>query len=202
MRIPRFLALLSLATLILSAVSFADTFTFGPTVGDLGTTVTYTADAGAVSLTLWGFSKPISGGPADTHLFLKTGGGDENGMGLANDPTGDDEISGTSFIQFKGTDLTSISVGSVQDTNGETFQLWGSNTFGTLGSTIGPVGTTDGSEALPGGFAFYSLTAPVGNVLLDSVSFAVPTSEPGTTAMILTLGLVGLFEVGRRKLMA
>ena len=202
MRIPRFLTLLSLATFTLCAASFADTaFTFGPPVGDLGTTVTYTA--GAASVTLWGFSTQISGGPADTHLFLKTGGGDENGMGLVNDSTGDDEISGTSFIQFKGTDLTSIAVGSVQDTNGEMYQLWGSSVFGTLGSKIGPAGLNDVTGlALPPGFAFYSLTAPSGNILLDSVSFAIPTPEPGTTAMILTLGLVGLFEIGRRKLMA
>jgi len=202
MRIPRFFALLSVATLVLCAASFADS-TFNLTAngtGDIGSTSTFTGTSPA-SLTLWGFSTQISGGPADTHLFVKTGGGDENGVGLVNDPSpGEDEIAGHSFIQFSGVDLTSITVGSVQ--SGESFQLWGSNVFGTLGTTIGLAGTADGSVALPAGFAFYSLTAPTGNVLLDSVSYSVPTPEPGTTAMILTLGLVGLFEVGRRKLMA
>src|ERR1700738_847359 len=65
----------------------------------LGTTQTYTV--GGVTLTAAGFSSAAALGlPAgpDVNLWGKNLGGDENGVGLVNDPTGDHEISGTSFV--------------------------------------------------------------------------------------------------------
>jgi hypothetical protein len=205
MRTPRFLALLALATLTLCAASFADTnFDFtkaGTVAGDVGSAM-YTVNAGPASVTLYGFSAPMA--TPDTHIYIKTGGGDENGAGLVNDPTaGEDEIAGTSFIQFKGTDLTDFSIGS--STGNDSWILYGSSTLGTLGTSLmtGTAELTDQAlPPLPAGDTYYSLTAHTGNVLLADVSYSVPTPEPGTTAMIMTLGLVGLFEVGRRKLMA
>jgi len=203
MRIPRFLALLSLATLILCAASFADSsFDFSTKgTGDLGSAVETFTGAGGGSITLWGFSATGVSTTGDVHLWFKNGTGDENGLGLAND-TVDNEIKGNSFIQFTALGITSVTIGSVQ--GGESFQLYGSNVLGTLGSAIGSLGTADATVSLPaidGGFKYVSVFSPAGNVLLDNATYIPAVPEPSTTAFIMTLGLVGLFEVGRRKLM-
>jgi hypothetical protein len=204
MRIPRFLALLSIATLVLCAASFADTsFDFSTKgVGDLGSAVETFTGAGGGSITLWGFSATGVSTTGNVNLWFKNDGGDETGLGLKND-TVDHEIMGTSFIQFTALGITSVAIGSVQ--SGESFQLYGSNTLGTLGTAIGSLGTADGTVSLPpidGGFKYVSVFSPAGNVLLDNATFIPAVPEPSTTAFILTLGLVGLFEVGRRKLRA
>jgi len=212
MRIPRFLALLSLATLILCAASFADsTFDFSTKgSGDLGSAVETFTGAGGGSITLWGFSASGVSTTGDVDLYYKANppnSGDEVGLGLANDPT-DHEVGGKSFIQFTAAGITSVTIGSIQ--SGESFVLYGSNTPGafntinSIASGIGPISpqTITGLTALSSGFTYIDLFAPAGNVLLDSATFVPAVPEPGTTAMILTLGIVGLFEVGRRKLMA
>ncbi len=203
MRIPRFLALLSLATLVLCAASFADIpyNLASKGVGDLGVT-TWTFSDGSNSITLWGFTGVGSG---TTDLWYKNDGGDETGMGLAND-TVDHEILGSSFLEFTTANVTTITIGSVQ--SGESWALYGSNSIGTRGTTLLASGTTDvippglNIAAIDSGWTYVSLFAPTGNILLDGANGPAPrVPEPGTTAMILTLGFVGLFEVGRRKLM-
>ena len=198
MRLSRSLAILAFAVIVFCGASFADsTFDFSSKGnGDIGPTDTFTAGAG--SITLWGFSAAKTA----TDLFYKNGGGDENGLGL-NDGDVDHEISGTAFIQFTAAGITSITIGSVQ--SGETYQLYGSNTLGKRGTKIGVLGTTDGTvnlSAIDGTWTYVSLFAPAGNVLLDNATTPSSVPEPGSTALIMTIGLVGLFELGRRKLFA
>jgi hypothetical protein len=206
MRIPRFLALLSFALFTLCAASFADIpYDFSTKgTGDLLVT-TWTFNAGSNAITLWGFTGVGSG---TTDLWYKTDGGDETGMGLAND-TVDHEIKGNSFLEFTTANVTTITIGSVQPT--ESWALYGSNSIGTRGTTLLASGTTDvpppagglNIAAIDSGWTYVSLFSPTGNILLDGANAPAPrVPEPGTTAMIMTLGLAGLFEVGRRKLMA
>ncbi|HEV7219347.1 MAG TPA: PEP-CTERM sorting domain-containing protein [Terriglobales bacterium] len=205
MRIPRFLTILSFAVIVFCGVSFADsTFDFSSKGnGDIGAMDTFTA--GGSSITVWGFSDGSTAADDDsTHLFFKNGTGDENGLGL-NDGDVDNEISGTAFIQFTAAGIKTISIGSVQ--SGETYQLYGSNTLGTLGTKIGSVGTADATNlnlaAIDGTWTYVSLFAPSGNVLLDNATAAAPVvPEPGATTMLMTLGVVGLLAFGRRKLFA
>ena len=204
MRIPRFLALLSLATLVLCAASFADSpdnfAAFG--VGDIGHVDTFqTSPAGPFSLTAWAFSAD----GVNTDLWYKADGGDETGLGESNDPSGNHEIAGTSFLEFTTAHVTTLSIGSVQ--SGESWAIYGSPSVGTRGTTLLASGNGDVTNfnlaGVDGGFTWVALFAPTGNILLDSVNEAAPpVPEPSTPAFILTLGLVGLFEVGRRKLMA
>src|SRR5579872_3994257 len=63
--------------------------------GLLGNTQVY--NSGGLSITASGFT---GSGGSPTALFGKADGGDENGIGLHDDPTSDNEISGTNFIQI------------------------------------------------------------------------------------------------------
>src|SRR5260370_20634841 len=77
-----FIAVL-IARLRLGSLAFADSLLFNNPSGDLtSTTHTYTLDG--INVVATGFN----GGD----LFGKNKGGDENGLGLARDPSGDDEI--------------------------------------------------------------------------------------------------------------
>jgi PEP-CTERM motif len=197
MRLSRSLAILAVGLFTLCSIGFADTFTFGTDPGGADpspdTELQETFTAGATTLIAYGFSDNGLGNA--TALFFKNGSGDENGLGLANGGS-DHEIGGKGFIQFTGTGIGSITVGSVQ--SGETWVLYGSSTLGDRGTSL-KTGTTDGVVTLPGSWTYYSLAAgQSGDVLLDSATTAVP--EPGTTSLLMTMGLVGLFAFGRRKL--
>jgi hypothetical protein len=201
MRIPRFLTLLSAALFALCSAGFATSFNFAAFgTGDICHTDTFLA--GAISMQAWGFTGNASS--PNTDLWYKADGGDETGLGLSND-TVDHEVQGTSFLQFTAANVATISIGSVQ--SGETYQLYGSNTLGTLGTKIGSLGTADVTNlnlaAIDGTWTYVSLFAPTGNVLLDSATASAPVvPEPGTSTMLMTLGVVGLLAFGRRKLFA
>ena len=139
--------LLSLAIMGTAIAARADliTFTFLENgSGDLGSP-SHTFTESGISLTA------TSSGP---HLFAKTGGGDENGLGLAG--TDDNEITAATFIQLTvptvpGSSLKTLSLGSVQ--SGELAEIFFSKTLGTLGTQIGTVsadGTFDISSLGPG----------------------------------------------------
>ena len=216
MRIPRFLALLSLATLVLCAASFADSsFDFSTNNPQDINAPTVTLNAIGGTITLWGFSKDHMGMTTfPTNLWFKNDSAPENGIGLADNPSGRNEIVGTNFVQFTDKGLTGVSIGSVQ--TGEGWALYESTTLGTLGTLIASgVGdaNSEASQSFAGivgpGFGFVSLKGTgtntdgtIGDVLLADATFAPAVPEPSTPAFILTLGLVGLFEISRRKLMA
>ena len=83
-----------------AAIVHASTITiiFDNPTGTLTPSQSYSS--GGVTLTAYGFD---SSGPSN--LYGKANGGDENGIGLANDPHGDHEIVKGSFVQLDISEL-------------------------------------------------------------------------------------------------
>jgi len=214
MRIPRPLTILSLsfALLVFCSAAFADSSFDFSTDGNINaTSVTFNGTAGA-SITLNGFSNTASTTSTfPTDLWYKNEGAGETGIGLKDDPTGENEIAGTNFVEFTDKGITSITLGSVQ--SGEKYALYGSNTLGILGTHLIASGsgsdvTISGLVGLDSGYTYLSLIdldpgtgKTSGNILLANATYApVPVPEPGTTTLLMTLGVVGLLAFGRRKL--
>ena len=205
----RKLFLSALGVLALSMTSTANatvTIDFSNPAGELGDDQVYTS--GAMSVTASGYTDT----DVDEHLFGKNLGGDENGVGLALDPSGQHEIySPDSFIQLDVTALfglaSSVDFFMNSTTDDEAWAVFGNNTdaAGALGGVLLLSGSDEGTlHTLPGfgQYDFYNFFA-VGdsaNVLLGGLSItesAVP--EPATWAMMLLgFGAVG-FALKRRK---
>ena len=189
------------------------------TQGVLGNanTLTFSDDYGTGSITATGYTQNNG---STTALYYKTAGGDETGLGMNNDPSGDHEINGTQFIQLDFTALltqyqnnspyklvsASTTIGSVQ--GGESYAIFGSNAAGTEGTQIGSTGTSDGTVTLTlaqlNQYHFISIASPAGNVLIDALSASTSNSivtgtpEPGTWALMGS-GLIGGFFLIRRR---
>ncbi len=160
--------------------------------------------AGGFTITAFGYD----GTRTAVNLYGKALGEGEDGLGLVNDPSGDHEISGSNYIEF---DLSSLlnnpglamEISSV--TGIDTFQIWGSDTFGSPFDTLLFSGAPADNETLIaltgalGGYDFYTVDAPTGNVLVDSIQASSATPEPGTLVMFGS-GIVALAGVLRRKL--
>ena len=195
-----FVAAAALATAANAAV---DIFPFTSPAGPNGTSAPYTV--GGVTITASGFA---SNGGAATTLFDKTGGGDENGLGLVDDPSGDNEISGANFVQI---DTNLVPAGSTfgfqmgSDTGGEEWEVFGSNVADSFGATPLLTGTNDESPHSLSGlgtFRYYDFKdvpnhsgcptdALCGNVLLTDFTVTTAVPEPATWAMML-IGIGGL----------
>ncbi len=158
-----------------------------------------------------------SGGIGTAHdLFFKNGGGDEIGLGLVNTVNNELQVdsSGTP-LQFIELDLRSIlsqgftngkiEIGSVQ--SGESFNLYGSNTLGTLGTELNstPYGSAfdDQFVSVPnfGTYKFISVVAAVGDCLPVAFQASiVPIPEAASLVPALCLVVaVTVFEARRRR---
>jgi hypothetical protein len=197
------------ALVIASAANAVINVDFGSAPGDLGTDHTYSTGAGTVVAS--GFDDIFFSGD----LYGKNFGGDEQGLGLADDPSGQNEIySGSSeFGSFIQLDVSGLfgSVGLAQffmgsTTNGEGWFVIGSNVDGCGwicgdGSTYLP-GSDEGTlHNLPGWgkeqyYDFYSTGTngeTFGNVLLGGLVLTPGVPEPGTWAMMLLgFGALGI----------
>ncbi len=141
--------------------------------GPLGTSQGYTANG--ITITAYGFLN--SGAPK--LLYGKNDGPDENGLGFAG--TVDNEIDNTDFIQLdltgaidSGAHNAQMIVASVQ--TGESFDVYGSNTLGTIGVLLAGHVTLDGTPfSIPGypNYKYVAVRGSTGNVAIASVSFTL-----------------------------
>ena len=176
----------------------------------LGTTHDYMGNLGTI-ITATAFGTP------GTQLFGKGLGGDENGVGLTNDLSGENEITPGSFIQLSLANINflanSVNMSFLADstTAGDTWQVLGTNTSGTLAgatpilSCVGSDGPGNPCETLmtlsgAGNFKFLDVTALAGNVLLSEVDTrAVPAPIVGAGLPGLILAGGGLLALARRR---
>jgi len=204
-------ALLALGGAANAAV--VDDFTFQDHPGLLGNSQTFSA--GGLNLLARGFTL----GDTGTALFVKNSGGDENGIGLANDA--DHEIAfGKGFVQINldgirsKLDPSGFSFRMGSTTQGEGWAVYGSEDANPFAFTLlaTSVGTDDETlHTLAGGYDNYNffyngLPAGAcgagcgGNVLLRdfdvTVTAAVP--EPSTWAMML-LGFAGIVTMAAKR---
>jgi hypothetical protein len=205
------------ATLVLTLVSIvigsnsaqatAINWDFSANTGNLGTTESYVS--GGISITAAGFSSSSFNHPTD--LFGKNNGSDEKGLGLTDDPSHENEISGTNLIRIdfsnaRSAGITGFSFSMNSSTGGEDWIVYGSNSA-TSGLTQVAVGSDEVLHNLSGTAGTYKyyffedeFSWSNDNVLLASVSgmtAAVP--EPSTWAMMI-LGFAGVgFMSYRRK---
>ena len=212
--------LLGLAALMTATAGQAAVqITFTSPSGNVGSN-SHTYSNGAYSLTATGYSNynfTTNTGTAN-NLYDKNGGGDENGLGLAGDPTGDHEIwyANNNFqtipaILLNVSNLFSI-VSSGQFEMGSTtaneqwiLAGWNGTTWSILLS-----GTTEGSFINLPGWGSYGQYAFVsggtvsgdsrtaGNVLLTAISLTPSVPEAGTWAMML-LGFGAIGAAMRRR---
>ena len=170
----------------------AVTIDFSTLTGELGDDQVYSS--GPLSVTASGYSDV----DVDEHLYGKSQGSGEKGLGLAEDPSGQHEIyAPDSFIQLDVTSLfglaSSVDFFMNSSTGAEGWAVYGNDTdaAGALGGVLLLSGTDQGMHTLPdfGQDDVYNFfaTGPGANVLLSGLSIteAAPVPEPGTWGMIL-----------------
>lgn len=202
--------LLVLGALAVGTVAKAQpiTFDFGSATGNLGTSHTYSAAGYSIVATGYDAFGNL------TDLYGKNDGGDEVGLGLANDPTGDNEIHFQSgFIQLdmlglhNKLDPASIFVSMNSATDGEEWAVYGSNVRGSYTACCVQqllIGSTETMQHVRPSFAygvydFVAINHTPGthdNVLLHTFTTTIP--EPSTWAMMLT-AFFGFGAVLRRR---
>jgi hypothetical protein len=178
----------------------AVTFNFNLPPGPDGTTQSYMSEG--FTVTAAGFSSPaaLAAGISNVNLFGKNLPGNESGLGLVNDPSGDNEITGTSLIRIAmGPGLTApVTFQMNSTTGGETWRVMGSNQATSGFVPVGPMtGTDEISHSIPF-FSFYTFDALIGNVLLASIT-AVPSPIAGAGLTGLIVACAGLITLARRR---
>jgi serine-aspartate repeat-containing protein C/D/E len=172
------------------------TWNFNLPSGILGTSQAYTVNG--IAITAYGFN---NGGTA-RKLYGKNQGGNESGLGIAGTAAGANEIDVTTFVQLdlenlrtSGATNATMTVGSVQV--GESYNVYGSNTLGSVGTLLGaPNRTLDNSPfAIPafGTYRYISVRASCVDVLLAAVSFTLPHGCVITIAPVVGTGRIGNF---------
>ena len=194
-------------------------FNLGSKTGQLPTTETYMASG--LDIIASGFATSTSRGKTTytlQDLWGKNDAGDEIGLGLKNDTTGDHEIQyGKGFVQIDVSDLLlkvnkveSVTFETDSTTNGEEWGVYGTNTASTLvGATEVAHGTTETAQLLPdlGVYKYYDYVELSGspstnNFLIHEFTVqTIGTPEPATWAMML-MGFGGLgaaLRMSRRR---
>lgn len=216
----RTLAFLAVLGLVASSASAAVVWDLNPNHldGPVGssTLVVASQPPGNPNITASGFDN--NGGTGTPHqLFFKNkteiNGAVEFGLGLVGTTSNEVQTANGVPVNFIQLDLSSIlpgftngqiKVGSVQ--SGETFQLFGSNTNGTLGTLLGVFGSTfdDQFLAIPafGAFNFISVAAGSGDVLPIAFQADKITPVPEMSALLPIVALlvvIGASSLLRRR---
>ncbi len=132
-----------------SAANAATTISFGGPNVNWGTSHVFTS--GTLTITAKGFTAAN----AATALYGKNGGGDEIGIGLANDPSGDNEIYlyGGGYVQLDLSALfgkvTNVKFSTNSTTGGEQWSIFGSNVSGSYSGLALLTGTNKIFSAAP-----------------------------------------------------
>jgi hypothetical protein len=191
-----------------SAQASTITWNLNNPVGVLPTSQNYTSSG--ITITAAGFTN--NSFTSVVNLFGKNNGGNEVGLGLNNDPTGQHEISGTNIIRIDFTNartagVTGFSFDMDSTTAGEKWEVFGSNSAKT-GYVSVASGFDESSHLLSGtngSFYFYYFQRDHipndggDNVLLHNVAGVSAVPEPSTWAMMI-LGFAGVgFMTYRRK---
>lgn len=169
--------------------------------------------SGYVASNSAGSSSWTTGSLTSVNLYGKGNGiGSEDGLGLANDPTGDHEISGKSFLQLNVSDLLkhklrglNMTIGSIQ--SGEGYAVWGSNSAGTPGTYLTSYTAKSNSASLNsflapdfGKYTYYSISATSGNVLLDNgISGSPAVPEASSVMSMCGMLAIGGLSLRRRR---
>jgi len=163
--------------------------------GDVGTTADFTSNL--LKITATAFSSD------GDHLFIKTGTGDERGLGMTGTTT--DEIQPGEFIQLDVSSLAaagftsgSLKLGSVQP--GEGYKICVSNVAGIISTNCitGHLDLTSVNVNFKG-YKYIDVTATTGDVLLAKGFIPIP--EP-PSLMLLSSGLLALVGFALKKAIA
>ena len=159
-------------------------------------------------ITAYGFD--VGGTPHE--LYYKDANGD-HGLGLVN--TAHNEIQTTNFIQFdfssilsQGFTLGQIKISSVDP--GESFNLYGSSTLGTLGTLLAgsPFGDSTNNTFINipsfGTYRYISVIASADDIIpLSFQASFTPVPEAGTLVPVIVLAVAAMaFETRRRRAIA
>jgi hypothetical protein len=164
--------------------------------GNLGTSHTY----GPVTATGY-----VSNGTT-TALYGKGSAGatgSEDGLGLAADPTHDNEIfaPGTDFVQLDISGLSGLIKIAMSSTGGDSWIVFGSNSAGVLGTTNLASGGNDDNTFVTvlnaTNYHYLDVTAHTNNVLLQQLSYT-GAPEPGAISL-MGGGLVAVAALIRRR---
>ncbi len=200
-----------------SANAAALVFDFGSHTGNLGTSETYTVSGLSI------IAKGYTPGGNATDLYGKNAGGDEIGLGLANDPSGDHEIAyGKGFVQLDvsqllGNVLAASTFFATNSTTGtEKWAVFGSNVAGSYSGPALLTGTAETAQLLPsfGSYKYYDFVEltqsnwgnqeegdnqnGVQNFLIHDITTVTAVPEPTTWAMMI-LGFFGLGAMLRSR---
>ncbi len=192
MRLSRCIEILALSFLLLvTGSAFGDSFNFAADgAGKLANHETITD--GSSSITIYGYQfDDIKG-----DLYFTSG------LGL--NASTNHEIGGLHFVQFTDADIASISIDAFG--SGASWALFGSNKLGLEGTLLaaGVGDSTVDVSAFDGPYKFLSLSAIHGHLLLENatVKDVAVVSEPSSFALFMTMAVVGMFGLTRRKLFA
>jgi hypothetical protein len=191
-------------------------FAFTSPLGQLGTSQAYGTSPN--DITAYGFygtsNTTVNSASA---LYSKNQGGDEVGLGLSVDPSGQDEIQNSDFVQIDFSDpLHKLNVASVQfefgsAQAGENWAVYGSNTLGQIGTVLSSVqsgwGSADATMLnLPnwGTYTYYSFAAAAGdtaaaNVELGTIQINTSATPEPATYLMMGGALIAAAMIGRKK---
>lgn len=170
--------------------SFGTTISFATPTGDQGTSHSY-----------GGITASSYGGTGSNDLYGKNDGGDENGLGLTSDSTGDHEITVGRYIQLDVTSLEGLTISFIMNssTSPDAWKVFESSSASATSGSSTITGTDESSHSITiaSGMKYLDFTATDGNVLLSSISY---TATPEPLSLALTgSGLLGLVLLRRRR---